>query len=745
MLGGVLSVVGVLSLGVPNIHITSDHFVLFSDDNPQLQTFEEFEDTYVETNRVLLAVAPQEGTIYTREALAFIEYLTKEAWLIPHASRVDSPTNFDHSEAIDSELFVAPLVENATELNDSELARVQDIAQNSREMVDRLVSRDGSVAAVVVNFVFPDARDAAVLEVTNYLQTFVDTAVEKYPGFDLYMTGDVVLQRTFFDATQADMYTLIPIVFLVIILLTFVLLRSFFATLAVTLLVVSTINVTMGLIGWLSIVLNPVTAGIPVIVMTLAIADSIHIVTSTLARMRDGMEKRAAIKEALLSNVRPVTITSLTTALAFLTLNASDSPPFHVLGNCVAFGVIVALVLSFTLLPALLVLLPLRKPPQQTKTQSPFERFADFVIARRFWLLGGGVIVILVTISGVFRLEFTDNWTQYFDERFKFRTDSDFIAENLTGLESWEFSLDSGQDGGVTDVEFLAQVEHFSAWLRQQTEVGYVQTFTDTMKRLNMNMHDDDESFYRLPDDSTLAAQYLLLYEFSLPFGRDLTDQIDIAKSATRVTATAKTGMTADELKDVAFRAEEWLRENSPALATETTGFTVVFAHLSERNIDSMLLATVVAMGLISVLLVVLLKSFKIGIISLIPNYVPAVLTFGVWGHFVGQVGLAGSVMTAIAFGIIVDDTTHFLSKYQLARKSGRSPQDAVRVTFNQVGRALWTTTIVLACGFIVFSFSGFAVTWMLGVLLTITVIFALAADFLFLPPLLLVIDRRNT
>ena len=737
--------VGVLSMGAPKIDITSDHFVLFSDDNPQLLLYEEFEDTYVETNRVLLAVAPQQGTIYTREALAFLEYLTEEAWLVPYATRVDSLVNFDHSEAIDGELFVAPLVAHATELNDAQLVRIQDIAQNSRELVDRLISRDGRVAAVAINFVFPAERDAAVIEVTDYLQTFVDTSMEDYPGFDLYMTGDVVLQRTFFDATQADMYTLIPIVFLVIVVLTFALLRSLFATIAVTLLVVCTINVTMGLAGWLSTVLNPVTAGIPVIVMTLAIADSIHVVTTTLARMRDGMEKRAAIKEALLSNVNPVTITSLTTALAFLSLNASDSPPFHVLGNFVAFGVIVALLLSFTLLPALLAVLPIRTPRQQTKTHSPFERFANFVIARRHLLLGGGVVVMLVTISGVFRLQFTDNWTQYFDERFQFRTDSDFISENLTGLESWEFSLDSGRDGGVTNVEFLARVENFSNWLRQQEEVGYVQTFTDTMKRLNMNMNNDDDSFYRLPDDPTLAAQYLLLYEFSLPFGRDLTDQIDIAKSSTRVTATARVGMTADEIKEIALRAEEWLREHSPTLATETTGFTIVFANLSERNIDSMLLATVIAMGLISLLLIVLLKSFKIGVISLIPNYVPAALTFGVWGHFVGQVGLAGSVMTAMAFGIIVDDTTHFLSKYRLARRRGSSPEDAVRFTFKHVGRALWTTTVVLACGFIVFSFSGFAVTWMLGMLLTITVIFALIADFLFLPPLLLAIDRRNT
>lgn len=404
-----------------------------------------------------------------------------------------------------------------------------------------------------------------------------------------------------------------------------------------------------------------------------------------------------------------------------------------------------ALLLSFTLLPALLSVLPIRVKTQSANKPEMFSRLADFVINRKYWLLIGGIVMIGLMISGVFRLQFTDNWTQYFDQRFQFRTDSDFVAENLTGLESWEFSLDSGIDGGVTNVEFLNKLENFANWLRKQDEVGYVHTFTDTMKRLNMNMHGDNKEFYKLPEDSALAAQYLLLYEFALPFGRDLNDQIDIAKSATRMTAVAKDGMTSDEIKELGERAEQWLNQNTPELATDTTGFTIVFSHLSERNIDSMLTATVIAMGLISLILLIVLKSVKIGFISLIPNYVPAALTFGVWGHVVGQVGLAGSVMTAMAFGIIVDDTTHFLSKYQQARRNGLTPPDAIRYTFEKVGRALWTTTVVLACGFIVFSLSGFEVTWTLGLMLSITVILALVADFLFLPPLLLTIDRKKS
>ncbi len=156
------------------------------------------------------------------------------------------------------------------------------------------------------------------------------------------------------------------------------------------------------------------------------------------------------------------------------------------------------------------------------------------------------------------------------------------------------------------------------------------------------------------------------------------------------------------------------------------------------------LLTVVLAMGFISFILIWFLKSLRLGLVSLVPNFIPAAMSFGLWGYLVGQVGLAGSVMTAIAFGLIVDDTTHFLSKYQKARCKGLLAPEAVRSTFRTVGQALWTTTVVLAAGFLVYSASGFEVSWALGLMVTITIVFAIAADFLLLPPLLMAIDRRK-
>ncbi len=730
--------------GVRFITVTNDYRVLFSEDNPQLAAFNALENTYSVSNTALIAIAPREGSVFTREALGAVEELTEAAWRVPYSSRVNSLTNYTHSEALEDELIVAPLVEDAHALSDADVARIEGIALDAAAIAGRLVAHDGRTTGVAINFILPENPDQAVVEITDYLNSLLEQARADHPGINYYMTGDVVMNRTFSDATQNDMETLTPIVFLIIVSVTIILLRSVLSTVAIVAVLVFVINTTMGFAGWNGVVFSPTNAGVPIIVMVIAIADSIHIVTSVLLGMRRGLDRNAAIVESIRINAYPVFITSVTTAIGFLSLNASDSPPFHVLGNYVAFGVLCALIYTMTLLPALLSILPLRTRRVQSEGTAFFDRFADFVIARSTFLLGSVTLVVVVLILGIPRIELSDNMAQYFDERYQFRRDTDYVIDNLTGLDKLEYSLSAGREGGITDPDYLRKVDAFAEWYRQQPEVTHVQAFSDIMKRLNKNMHGDDPAFYRLPEDPDLAAQYLLLYELSLPFGSDLNDRIDVAKSATRLVVVTKNAWSRD-IRELDKRAQVWLRANVPTFAHEGSGLSVVFAHLSLRNINSMLRGTILAMALISFVLIWIFKSVRIGLLSLLPNFIPAIMSFGLWGYLVGHVGIASSVVIAVVFGIVVDDTIHFLSKYLKARREGLPAPEAVRSAFHTVGHALWTTTAVLSAGFLVFATSGFEVSWALGLLVTITILFALVADFLLLPTLLIAIDRKNS
>jgi predicted RND superfamily exporter protein len=426
-------------------------------------------------------------------------------------------------------------------------------------------------------------------------------------------------------------------------------------------------------------------------------------------------------------------------------MNFSDAPPFHDLGNIVAMGVMIAFVLSVTFLPAVMMMLPGKQKMQATVSSEMMRRLAEFVIARRGKLLIGMGLACLLLISFVPKNELNDNFVKYFSERIEFRRDADFASENLSGLYLIDYSLESGQDGGVSDPKFQQNVEDFANWYRQQAEVIHVNVITDTFKRLNKSMHGDDESWYRLPGERELAAQYLLLYEMSLPYGLDLNNQINIDKSATRMTVMLYNMTTATVLA-LERRAQQWLQDNAPAaMHNEGASPTIMFSHIGQRNIKSMLLGTTLALILISIILVFALRSLKIGLLSLVPNLVPAALAFGAWGIAVGQVGLALSVVTGMTLGIVVDDTVHFMSKYLRARREkGLNSQDAVRYAFDTVGLALVATSMVLIAGFLVLTYSAFTLNSDMAFMTAVTIVFALLADFLLLPPLLMALDGKE-
>ena len=280
-------------------------------------------------------------------------------------------------------------------------------------------------------------------------------------------------------------------------------------------------------------------------------------------------------------------------------------------------------------------------------------------------------------------------------------------------------------------------------WLRDQPEVDHVSSITDTMKRLNRNLHGDDDAWYRLPDERELAAQYLLLYEMSLPYGLDLNNQVDIRKAATKVTATVE-NMTSRELRDFDERAAAWIAEHMPpSVEASASGVAFMFANLSRRTTEGMVRGTTIAFTLIALILIVSLRSVGLGLLSLVPNVTPVLIAFGVWALLVGRVGIVFSVVASTSLGIIVDGTVHFLSKYLRARRlDGAAPEDAVRYALATVGSALWVSFLILVAGFAVLTLSTFTPNGQIGLLMAITIGAALLADFLLLPTLLLALDR---
>jgi len=501
----------------------------------------------------------------------------------------------------------------------------------------------------------------------------------------------------------------------------------------------------MGLGGYIGFPLTGPSVSSMTIILTVAIANSVHVLTTFIHEMRTGKDKNSALTEALRINLQPVFLASVTTMIGFLTMNFSEVPPFQHLGNFVAMGVIASFFLSVTFLPALISILPVKIKVRKDDDDQLMAKLGDFVVRKQKQLMWGMGVLIIILITFVPKNELNDVFVHYFDETITFRQDADYIDKHLTGLYIVDYSLESGEEGGISEPGYLNEVEAFANWYRQQPETRHVNIYTEVIKRLNKNMHGDKKEWHKIPEERNLAAQYLLMYEMSLPYGLDLNNQIDINKSSLRMTVSIQT-ISSNEIIELGQRAQNWLSENSNFIKVANgTGPTVMFANIGKRNINSMLTGTTLALVLISGILIFAFRSFKTGLISMIPNLVPAAMGFGIWGLFVGEVGLALSVVTTMTLGIVVDDTVHFLSKYLRARREhGSSAPDAVRYAFKHVGRALLTTSIVLVAGFMVLAQSHFALNSGMGILTSIIIVFALLADFFFLPPLLMKLEKQS-
>jgi len=731
--------------GARFLGFSTDYRAFFSKDNPQLEAFERIQNTYTKEDNLMIALEPKTGGVFSREFLAVVEEVTKAAWQTPYSIRVDSITNFQHTFANGDDLVVEDLIENALNLSDEELQKKKQIALNEPLLIKRLINPTADMTAVNMTINLPGKSINETPEVVAFARSMADDIRKKHPGVNVYLTGVVFMNNAFSEAGQGDMKTLVPIMYLLVFIFMMVAVRSILATLTAVVVIAFSILTGMGMAGWLGIQLTPVSANAPTIILTLAVADSVHILITLFHEMRQGKSKHTAIIESLRINHQPVFITSLTTAIGFLSLNFGDSPPFWHLGNIVAMGVMAAYVYSVCFLPAVLSILPLKVKGTTGGRQEFFDRFADGVIRHRKRLFWGMLALTLVIAAQIPRIEIDEKFNEYFDTRYQFRNDNDYVESRLTGFESISYSLSAGESGGISNPEYLAALEKFSGWYRQQPGVLYVNTLTDTMKRLNKNLHYDDPAYYRIPNERNLSAQYLLLYELSLPFGLDLNNQINVDKSSTRLTAVLESISTRAAL-DLENRAQEWLKENGlPSMVTHGASPLIMFSHIAKRNLMSMMTGALLALLLITVILMAVLRSFKIGLVSIIPNIGPVLMTFGVWGLTYQQIGFAVAVVAPVALGIIVDDTVHFLSKYLRARREqGKSPEDAVRYSFHTVGTALGVTSLILIAGFLVLSYSGFTMNSHLGIMTTIAILSALLADFLFLPPLLMKLEATK-
>lgn len=738
-----LAFVVIIASGLSKATYNNDPRVMFTPEYEGLRGLEAVEAEFTKDDNLVFILNPAGKDIFTRQNLKLIQDLTEAAWTLPRTLRVDSLANFQHTEVQGDELIVRDLIPKDKPLTAEHIQRIKQIALAEPNLVKNVVSTQGHVASISVMIVADENTSSDAPMILAAAEKIRDEFQSRYPNVEILISGMVPFHAASQQTTENEMSTTSIYTSLAIFLCLWVMLRNLGSVLLTFMVITLSNVVAIGGILWLGVELTPVMAGAPAIILTLAVADSIHLLVTYQQLMAQGQNKHQAIYQSMRINFQPVFLTSVTTAIGFLFLNSSKSPPFADMANMVVIGVTAAFLLSIFFLPAVIAVLPAGKYKKREGSHV-MEVFADFIIKRR--------LVVFVVVTGIcgglasqsFKNQLNDVWMEYFDHTFPVRGATEFMVQELTGHHRIMFAFPSGESAGIMEPDYMNAISAFADWAREHPHVEYVSTFSDTIKRLNRDMNGGDPGFYQIPEQRELISQYTLMYQMSLPFGLGLENQINIDRSATRINVLLGM-MSASEIQAFSDEATRWIQTNLPPnMQTKGVGFDLLLGQLGYENGQGMLIGTALALFFVSILMIFALRSFKYGLLSMLPNLFPALISFGIWSYIDGYIGISVSIVACMTLGIIIDDTVHFLTKYKRAREEeGLSPEAAIRYTFRTVGVALVATTLVIAANFGVMATSHYYPNSSMGLLTAITVVVALIVNFFVFVPVLLYLETR--
>lgn len=735
VIGFFISVV-LAAIGLKNLGLASDYKIFFDEKDKGLETLEQLQSVYTKTENVFVMIEPPGSDVFSVQTITLVHDITEALWQVPFTSRVDSITNYPFSLAEGEDIYIEEFVPRNEAVTPENVDLLKREAPREDDLVGNILTANGSHTAVNLTLHFPaEDNKAETLAVDQAVTDIIDTFQAKYPDHKFYVSGIAIMNAAFIQAAKKDFKTLIPLMMLFVLIFAGVLLGSLRAASVVLLVVLLAFVGALGVAGWLGISLSAPSISAPIIMFTVIVASSIHILSYVRRRQLEGAEPNDAVIDAYSHNAAPILLSHVTTIIGFLSMNMSDSPPFRDLGNMVVFGVIISALQIFTILPFFLARLKFKRRGALAFDVNAYTKSLGA------WVLKYRLSIICVLTPLAFLLaglalqnRLDDNLIRYFDESVKFRADAEAVDEYFSGLYNIDYSVDSGSDNGIFAADYLSFVQEFEQWLVALDDVVSVESPLHQMKKLNKLMHSNDQNFYRIPQSQDQAAQNFLLYEMSLPFGRETDHFISIDKSKMKLTVRMR-NMSSEEVLRKESQINEWLELNLPkAYNIQYSSPALIFSHIGSSSIVSLLEGAFFALVIISLSLIFVFRSLSLGVVSLIPNLLPIAAAFGVWFLLNGQISMGLAGVAAMAIGIVVDDTVHFLFQFVRGIRNGQTKQQSLLNTFDKTMSAIILSSVLLVVGFLMLSSSSFEKNSDIGVMTSITILLALLFDLLFLP-----------
>ena len=735
-----------LGLGISRAGFDTSLGVLLTKSDPYLQERDHMAQAFPAPVEISFALLPDSKIIFERETLLALADLNREFRSIPLAFSMNSVLEWQ-SPFGDQSLFLQA-VTSQSQFTEQEL-----LDARQRVLADPFLSNgyiapefDLTLANVRLRVTSISAQESR--EIVQATDALIQSLQLRHPSVKFFVSSEAHYEQSNRDAMISDLTFLLPLVLLLCTAIICYSFRSVLLGCCILGVALLTVLMTVGALAWAGQDFNTISVMAPLVVVTIAVADSVHIISLFRQALQRGLTPYAAIGQSLQFNLRPISLATITTLIGFASLNLASSPAISSFGTVVAIGVAIAYFLTLSVLPALVLLVPENRLGKLGQNGGVaiinFSiRTAQNLVAKHSGLL----MLIVISLGAVsFGLSFLNDTD--FDRGSFISEDSSLhdyyteVSERMDRGTQLSYGIELATPFGSVEPEFLRRLDGFANWLREQEQVLGVVSLVEVIKTVNQVMNENDTTYYRIPESEAEVEDALFNYSVAQAsdFSLSTLANDDFSLARIFVSTSIQTNQAILELSE---RIDDELARQLPEVTLLHGSSSLLFARMDKAVTVELLIGYAFSLLMITLTLIIGMRSVYFGLLSMLPNLLPAVLVFGAWGLFVGRIDPFVMMLFSISIGLVVDDTVHVLSTYQTSRSTGLMPAEAIKLALDKAGPALIITTAVLALGTCVLIGASTLYFQQAATLLVPIVVLALLLDLTFFPALLMRFDRQ--
>jgi len=778
----VLAILIAMASNMRYLHVDTSTEGFLHKQDPLRIGYNKFRHQFGRDEKILLAI--QTKDIYDKNFLIKLKKLHKELEdNLPNITDVNSLINARNTRGTQDSLIVDDLFEDIPQ-DAKELAFKKELAKNNPLLKNLIFDEAGTITTIIIDTATYSSLDAdgnplpKVDEEDEFAEE-EETTTEKKPflteqentkivnktneiaskyqtdDFRILVSGTAVINAELKASMKSDMQKFIRFVVLVIAIILAIMFKRVSGVVLPLFVVILTIISALSLMAIFDAPITVVTQILPSFLLAVTVGATIHILSIFYKEFDITKDKKASLRYAMGHSGLAIVMTSLTTAAGLWSFSFSELAPVSDLGKFASAGVIVGLLYTLVLLPALLSAIRLKPKhiavvTDDNETNSFMDktlvRISNISINHPKTVVSISFIIIFISLGVVSQLRFSHKPIVWFDENHPVRVATNLIDKNLKGSVTLEIIIDTKKENGLYEPKILNTIDAFSKDIlsikSDKYFVGKTLSVVDIIKETNKALNENKQEFYTIPQDKNMIAQELLLFENS--GSDDLEDFVDSGFSKARITVKLPYLDAMDYvvlLKEIDNSVDKHF-DNS--VDVTVTGISNLLARIMTAAIHSSAISYVLALFLITIMMLVLVGHIKIGLISMIPNISPILVMTTIMVIFDMPLDMFTMLIGAIAIGLAVDDTVHFMHNFRKYELMYNDVDKAIRLTLLGTGRAMIVTTIVLSLGFFVFMGASMSNIFNFGLLTGIAIIVAVLADLLLVPALMKLVVKSS-